>query len=681
MNSNGSLKHCKIVLVSQHMEWNHIFLRNLQNEFVVQERTCDQVWQANDLLKKELPDIAIIVGNEAEDVSTLKKQCVSLSANIPILSVTENSCNDFIKAGADYCVKPAEILGAVKYTARAIEDNERKMAMDKLKKESNALTQLNNALYQGSPDPLCYVQDGLFIDANKAFLRCFEIKDADELSDLTLLTLATPRSEKALKTLLKATSGRNLSTSETLEMQTPEGNKKSLLCTASHVDFYGEAAIQLSWREVNQGGGAAVSSDKTTGLMGFGALQQLLANERKENKAAESLGIWIFLWLENYREVWAQDGYGAAEILMQSVAKSVTRFMPPSTVATRFNDDCLVLFAQGERHAAIERVEKLINQVQTEVPEGVDRMVHPRVFALVDTVSPDSTDNQMLSSSFRAVKGLSMSQSQDHLTTGSGNKLSRNDERKMMQLQKILEEQRMKVKYLPISHLEADGVPRFGVQLDAKPDLEQDEDFELDSLIAVAERQNMSKVLDELKVNTFIRDVLCFGGNQRSINGYIELTSQSLQDNSFSDWLLNQFKQTGISPDQVTFEISLDTALNTFSGTLNFANKMRECGSHIALTEIGRFDDDVKELLSKIKPDVLKLDMREIDTFEDEEEERFMGAVKEYADEHGQTIIVDYMDSPAQLSRVWPYDLQLLQGSGMVSAVDNFEYDFSEPLF
>lgn len=681
MNSNGALTHCKIILVSQHMEWNHLFLRGLQSEFVVEEQTCDQVWQAKDLLKKDVPDIVVIVGNEAEHVAELKQQCVAQSLKIPILTVTENNCNHFVKAGADYCVKPAEILSAVKHTAQVVEEKARLKKLHELQNESDGLSQLNNALYHGSPDPLCYVQDGLFIDANKAFLRCFEIKNKDELNDLTLLSLATPRSEKALKSLLKAASGRNLGASESFEMQTQTGAKKTLLCTASHVNFYGEPAIQLNWREVNHGGGSATSIDKTTGLMSFGALQQLLANERKDQKSAESIGIWIFLWLENYREVWAQDGYEAAEILMSSVAKSVTRFMPPSTLATRFNDDCLILLAQGERHASIERVEKMVAQMQVEIPDGLNHMVHPEVYALVDTISPEMTDSQLLSASFRAVKTLSMSQSQERLTTGSANKLSRNDERKILQLQKLIEEQRIKIKYIPINHLEADGIPRFSVQLDAELDLDQGEDFELESLVAVAERQNMSKVLDELKVDTFIRDVLCFGGDQLAINGYIGLTSQSLQDNAFTDWLISQFQQTGISPVQVTFEIALDTALNTFTGARNFAMSMHKIGSCVAITEIGRFDSDVKELLDKIKPDVLKLDMREIDTFEDEEEERFMSAIKTYTEENGQTVIVDHMESPAQLSRVWPYDLQLLQGEGMASAVNSFEYDFNEPLF
>ncbi|MBV7435102.1 EAL domain-containing protein [Cardiobacteriaceae bacterium TAE3-ERU3] len=681
MNSYGTLEHCKIILVSQNMEWNHIFFRNLKSEYVVEEQTCDQVWQVKDLLKKDIPDILIMVGNEAENVLKLKKQNANVSANIPILAVTEKNCNDFIKAGADYCIKPVDILSAVKHTVQVIEDNKRLKKIDELKCQCDALSQLNNALYQYSPDPLCYIQDGLFIDANKAFLDCFAIKDKSELDDLTLLSLVTPKSEKALKILLKTASGHNLSASDSFEIQTQSGTKKTLQCTASQVNFYGEEAVQLNWREVNQAGGVAVSTDRTTGLMGFSAIQQLLANQRKDNKSAESLGIWIFLWLENYREIWGQDGYDAAELLMHSVAKSVTRFMPPSTIATRFNDDCLILLAQGERHVAIERMEKLITQLQGEIPEGIDRMVHPEVYTLVDTVSPEMTDSQLLSSSFRAVKALSMSQSQDHLTTGNTNKLSRNDERKILQLQKIIDDQRLKVKYLPISHLEADGVPRFGVELDVELDADQGDDFELDSLVAVAERQNMSKVLDELKVNAFIQDVLCFDGNQRAINGYIGLTSSSVQDQTFVDWLISQFKQTGIAPEQATFEITLDTALNTFSGALNFTNNMRKYGSHVAITEIGRFDDDVKELLEKIGPDVLKLDMREIDTFEDEEEERFMAAVKNHAEEYGQTIIVDYMESPAQLSRVWPYDLQLLQGEGMVSAVDSFEYDFSEPLF
>ena len=120
---------------------------------------------------------------------------------------------------------------------------------------------------------------------------------------------------------------------------------------------------------------------------------------------------------------------------------------------------------------------------------------------------------------------------------------------------------------------------------------------------------------------------------------------------------------------------------SAFSGALNFINALRPLGTQFALTEVGRFDEDIRELLTRMKPDILKLDMREIDTFEDDEEQRFMAAVKNYTDENGVMIIADYMESPAQLSRVWPYDIKYLQGNGMVPPMDGFTFDFSEPLF
>lgn len=682
MDRKHHLNHCRILLIGRQVDWNDAFLHGLRHLYVVHDASCEEVWQAQALLEEQEYDLIILATEDAADIETLRDQLDGVRSNAAYLVISELAVGDVLKLGADYCVQPADLPSAIGYAQMVVRNQTQHAQIEELEIQSAAIKELNDALYYGSPDPVCYTQDGLFMDANPAFLNSFGIENASMLHEITLLNIVTPRSEKPLKTLLRRTIDKRVTSSETLDVVSEGEEKRSFVCTANRVVFRGEPAIQLHWREVNQGTGAMASTDRATGLMRFEALQQLLAKARTENKEDEGLSIWVFLWLENYREVWIQDGYPAAEALIQCLVEGISRYLPPSTVATRFNDDILILLAKGPRHTVIERVEVLLEQVQQQVPEGVNRMVHPNVYALVDSLTPEVGDDALLSGSFRAVKGLSLSQSSEHLVTGSGNKLSRNDERRLLQLQTMLDEQSILVRYLPITHLEADGIPRFSVQLEAKPDTgDEDEYIEFETLVSVAERHNKSKPLDALKVNGFLRDVLCFDGDQKSINGFICLSPQSLADQNFPTWLMNQFKQTGIQPKQVTFEIPLDTALNGFTATRQFAEAMQKYGSHVAISEVGRMDTEILELLGKINPDVLKLDMREIDTFEDDEEERFMGEIKKYSDENKKIIIVDHMESPAQLSRVWPYDLQLLQGEGMVSAMENFDYDFSEPLF
>ena len=114
---------------------------------------------------------------------------------------------------------------------------------------------------------------------------------------------------------------------------------------------------------------------------------------------------------------------------------------------------------------------------------------------------------------------------------------------------------------------------------------------------------------------------------------------------------------------------------------MHLINKMRPQGFRFALADVGRMDTTVREMLERVKPEIIKLDMREIDTFEDREEEEFMREVKKYAEEHHTMLIADHMESPAQLSRVWPHDIQYIQGDGIVPPMDKFAFDFNEPLF
>ena len=243
------------------------------------------------------------------------------------------------------------------------------------------------------------------------------------------------------------------------------------------------------------------------------------------------------------------------------------------------------------------------------------------------------------------------------------------------------------MQYQPISALEADGVPRYAERLLVLPpasDIEGGEApqmMELDQLMQVAERFGFARQFDRYKITAMIQDILSYEGDQRALQCFINLSTDTMLDDTFPEWIDSQLRATGISPSQITFELRLDNLANGFTGAVHLIEKMRPQGSRFALAGVGRMDATVREMLERVKPEVIKLDMREIDTFEDREEEEFMREVKKYAGEHHTMLIADNMESPAQLSRVWPHDIQYIQGDGIVPAMDKFTFDFNEPLF
>ena len=263
--------------------------------------------------------------------------------------------------------------------------------------------------------------------------------------------------------------------------------------------------------------------------------------------------------------------------------------------------------------------------------------------------------------------------------------MSRKYERRINEIQRILDEQRLRVLYQPISALEADGVPRYADRLQIlQTNIEEDvnaEVMEPEQLMQVAERFSLARQFDRFKINTLLQDTLAYDGNQKALQFFITLSTDSLLDETFPDWIDSQLRATGIAPMQIVFELRLDNLANGFTGAVHLIDKMRPQGSRFALSDVGRIDDNVREMLERIKPEIVKLDMREIDTFEDREEEEFMKEIKAYAEAHHAMIIADRMESPAQLSRVWPHDIQYIQGDGIVPPMENLAFDFNEPLF
>lgn len=678
---------CSILIVSRDLEWIHAFTKGLARFFRVQEEVCERLEDMERLLGAKAFDLLVL--SPAEGLPATEKvqavlQRMKLAVPLVMIDAQGLPMDEGIKQGADYVIGRRDLLSAIK-TAQQIMHAHR-LDRDRLQAHAryDALVRRYDRIYLDVPDPVCYVQDGLFLDVNPAFLRTFAVEKREMLDDLTLMNFVPRKSEKNVKEMLRMALQKEVVPAEVIEWQSLAGEKLELQMQVSKVRIdQEEDVVQVYLRGAGGGGAAGGGIDASTGLPGYPVLRASIRETQERQQEQKLLGIWTYILVDNYREVWQKDGYHAAELLITAVADTLRHGLPPSTEIARFTDDGLILWAQEDKETVIKRIQALVQRLDEVVPDNIDRLVHPRVFAGMQEVHTKTPFNELVSRGFRAARALATGQSGERVAEPAAGNMSRNEERRVLQLQRILDERRVKVLYQPISALEPDGVPRYAERVTILPS-EEDERLESEDIVKLlqtADRFGLARQIDRVKISTFLQDTLSYDGDQKALRGFIHLTADALNDETFAAWTQSQFKQTGIGLEQVVFEMSIDVLNNAFSGALNFISALRPLGTQFALTEVGRFDEDVRELLGRMKPEVLKLDMREIDTFEDDEEQRFMAAVRHYADENGVLVIADYMESPAQLSRVWPYDIKLLQGNGMVPPMDGFHFNFNEPLF
>jgi len=388
-----------------------------------------------------------------------------------------------------------------------------------VEKNAKAVADRYERIYHDLPDPVAYVQDGLFIDANPAFLHTFGVKDRAALDELTLMSFVPHKSERGIKALLKKATEKEVVPSERFELQAINGGKVNVNISVSRITIHDEPGLQMYFRSTEAGGsGGGTGLDPTTSLAGPRVIAASIKQTQERSEPKAVLGYWVYAWIENYREVWQKDGYKAAEIMIKTVADTTRRFLPPSTEIVRFTDDGLALWLTGKKEESIKRVNGLIAHLDEVVPENIGRLVHPKVFAGISEITSESGYEDLVSKGFRAVRSLAMSQSSDRVAEPMSGDISRKDERRVNAIQSILDEQRIRILYQPISALEVDGVPRYADRLQVLQDESEGsnaEIMEVDKLIQVAERFGLARQFDRIKINTMLQDILSYNGDQR----------------------------------------------------------------------------------------------------------------------------------------------------------------------
>ncbi|MDO4436270.1 MAG: EAL domain-containing protein [Cardiobacteriaceae bacterium] len=678
-------ENCSILLISTDFEWINAFSKGAQRFYLLEDRQVDSLQAAEAALQEKRPDLIILstLGN-LPPLDGVRGLLQNLNINVPIMVVDNNpqTLDGFIKQGAEYVTPRRDLLNAIKHVQQIMRQVQSERIVHQARQSQAAMEERYRHIFHDLPDAVAYVQDGLFLDANPAFIRIFGLPNREALDDTTLMSFVPTKTDRALKAFLKKASDKEVLPAEKFEFNKLDGSPINLVLSLSQVNINGENALQMFFSS-GEGGGSGGGIDETTQLGTAPILASSIHQAQEKAEPEALLGFWVYLLIENYREIWQRDGYRPAELLIKATSESVQRFLPPSTEVVRFTDDALALWIQGDKEGVIKRVNELIARLDETVPEGIGRMIKPRVFAGMYEIRKESTFEDLVSKGYRAVRTLVAGNGVERVAEPLSGNMSRKDEKRVHYLQTAIEEKRIKLRYQPISSLEADGIPRYADRIDIprKNNDPNEEEVELEVLLQIAERYDLARHLDYLKLNQLFADVLSYDGDQKALRFYLSLSSSALNDLAFPDWIASQLRNTGVAPTQLVIEFSVDAYHNCYTGAMKMVERLRPLGVRFALSDLARYDDDIEGIFKRLSPDVLKLDMREMDTFDDEEEERFMHAIKEYATKNHAQIVVNHMESPAQLSRVWRHNIQLLQGDGIVPASDKMNFNFSEPLF
>jgi EAL domain-containing protein (putative c-di-GMP-specific phosphodiesterase class I) len=194
-----------------------------------------------------------------------------------------------------------------------------------------------------------------------------------------------------------------------------------------------------------------------------------------------------------------------------------------------------------------------------------------------------------------------------------------------------------------------------------------------EQLFARAKAAGLSERLSRLVQRKALRAAAAWEGPLRRLRLSMNLLADDVVRDSYEEWLLDQIDAAGIDPKRLTIEITESALLSDLEKVAGRLGRLREHGIRVALDDFGTGYASLA-YLGSLPLDALKVDRGLVAKIGTSERDRIVvQSIFRLARDLGLTIIVEGVESTAQLMLLAEWGCDLYQGFLGAGALDEME--------
>ena len=345
-------------------------------------------------------------------------------------------------------------------------------------------------------------------------------------------------------------------------------------------------------RELNRRLSYHASHDILTGLVNRREFESRLERALKSAKARETAYALLYLDLDQFKIVNDSCGHSAGDTLLHQLGNLLkAKIRWRDTLARLGGDEFGVLLESCNLDEAMKTAEELRSAIGDYKFMWDDRTFRLGVSIGVVPITADNEDVAALLSAADSACAAAKEAGRNRIHSFQENDIDLMRRRREMQwaarINNALEENRFELFRQTIMPLqtEEEGA-HYEILLRMR-----DENGGVISpglFIGAAERYNLTPAIDRWVITRAFRWLVSEADErERLMLCSINLSGQSLGDEKFLPFVIDQFQMSGLDATKICFEITEHAAVASYSQAVRFINALKELGCKFALDDFG----------------------------------------------------------------------------------------------
>ena len=626
-----------------------------------------------DALTQLNPEMLIAFIEELEiDLESVMKVKQQSAPEMPVLivreNVDENTIAEAMRLGAQDVVTLANRSRLQSVASRELRAYRLERALFTTLSSAREYREQLHHFLEGSADAITHVQEGIVVDANRAWVELFGYAADDALTGTPLMDLFEQETHPALKgALVACLQGKWAGHGLKVQALLSDGSGMGLELQLTKADFENEPAVRIAIPARHKKDldlelrlADAVKNDASTRF-----LQQryAVAAVRERCAIAAKGGVRQFAHIKPDRFIDIQRAIGllASEDFMAQLAELLRVQVTPTDICGRFGGNgFLLLLERGTARDVETWAENVVKRVNEHIFSIDDKTLSATVtvgLGLLPGTHPD-VDAAITDAVDATRRGRELGGNQMYAVDKADNdtRVLAYDKIWVKHIKSALMENRFRLVQQPIASLQGEDKGMFDVLVRMLD--EQGNEVLPAEFMAAAERNDLMKNIDRWVIGAS----MSFAGNRKAGCIFVRVSKDTILDKSLVGWLETQLKSLKIDPDRLCFQVTEVLATQYVRQTKEFADNLIKLGFRFALEHFGTGRDPLK-LLNDIGMNFIKVDgslMQGLSTNQ-LQQQRVKGLVEAAKRKNVETV-AERVEDANTMAVLWQLGIEFIQG-------------------